>query len=90
VKHCILLMSETGRGMNVYTSLHYIGERSPVQWFKLPIGWVDAVKLVEVNGYHSIDYITPQEMILNGINSLTIVLFDSENNFQKVVSYKQE
>ncbi len=88
MKSIISLFVEIKRNPGQYESFHYSSRRSSSNWFKLPLNFVNAIKVVEANGCNNIKNVTAEEIALNDCESWVIVRFDSEGDFVKAVEYR--
>lgn len=81
MKSAVSLFVEITLMPGSYHTFHYVGERNPVNWFRLPLNFSDAVKACEANGSRLVKNITLDEISINNFEILTFVFFNPEHEF---------
>lgn len=88
MKYLVSLLAENSRMPNTFHVQHYAGENSPTNWFKLPINFVNAVQVLEVNKFEHLKNVTAEEISICQPTTWMIIFFDSENEFLMSLEYK--
>lgn len=87
MKYLITLMVETSMVPESYKAIHYTGDRSPENWFKLPMNFVNAVQVAEVNKFKRYDNITAEEIGINHMGAWAIVFFTPDHEYKSSFTF---
>ncbi len=88
MKVIVSLFVEIKRIPGTFHVFHYVGDRHATDWFRMPINFIDAVKVLEVNKFDNIKTITAEEIVLNNCECWVIIWFTSENEFVRTAEYR--
>ena len=81
MKSAVSLFVEIKRMPKSYQVFHYIGDRNPDNWFRMPLEFSEAVKVCEQAGFQPVKNLTVEEIVINHFEKFIFVFFDSEHTF---------
>jgi hypothetical protein len=88
MKTIISLFVEFPRTPGGYQVFHYKTDKIAINWCKLPINFIDAVKVLEANKCENIKTITAEEIAINNVEFWVVIFFSPDHEFQRVNEYK--